>query len=209
MNDLQTLNLPGLVVGDVIGSGGFGAVYAAHHTGLDIDVAIKLMEPEELDPTALDKAFHEARLMARLDHPNLLRVFHAGRTERGVYLVLELMDGGSLDGVIALPAPLALGVTQQLLSGIQALHDANIIHRDIKPANCLRRSNDNRFKLADLGLATKLRGAQRETEFAGTVAFMAPELFSGPAYSEASDIYALGMTLASLLLRESPFKSRQ
>src|SRR5207248_2818767 len=122
------------------------------------------------------KVLREARLMARLDHPNLLRVLDAGQTGDSVYLVLELMDGGSCKGLRSLPPADALAVTRQLLSGLQALHDARVLHRDIKPANCLRRARDGRVKLADLGIAAEWTTAA-DYDRSGTLPYMAPELF--------------------------------
>src|SRR5687768_12130953 len=96
-------DLPGLTVGERLGRGAFGAVYRARHHALDVDVAVKVVDRAALDAGGLDRALREARLMARLDHPNLLRIFDAGLAEGAVYLVLELMDGGSCKGMRSLP----------------------------------------------------------------------------------------------------------
>ena len=102
-----------------------------------------------------------------------------------------------------------LELARQLLAGVQALYEARIIHRDIKPANCLLRTRDGRVKLADLGIAVEQltrEGPPEET--AGTLPFMAPELFDQPPrYGVTSDLYALGMTLACLFLEEKPYPS--
>src|SRR5262249_53309624 len=89
------VGLPGLTVHELLGRGSFGAVYRARHQILDLDVAVKVIDPTRLDHAGLARALSEARLMARLDHPNLLRIFDASQTTTSVYLVLELMDGGS------------------------------------------------------------------------------------------------------------------
>src|SRR5262245_43902412 len=123
---------PGVALGRELGRGGFGAVFAARHAALDIDVAVKLIDPQGGDAAAQERALREARLMARLDHPNLLRIHDAGRCGRYIYLVLELMDGGSLEVLKnAEPGRLAT-LARQLLSGLQALHEARILHRDVK-----------------------------------------------------------------------------
>jgi serine/threonine protein kinase len=200
--------LPGLTVGELLGRGGFGAVYRARHHALDVEVAVKLIETSALDAEGFERTLREARLMARLDHPNLLRIFHAGQTSGAVYLVLELMDGGSCKGMRNLSPDRAVAITKQLLSGLQALHDARILHRDVKPANCLHRSHDARVKLADLGIAAEWMSMSAKYDWAGTIPFMAPELFEHPPrYSPCSDLYALGVTLACLLLSSDPFPS--
>jgi len=198
--------IPGVDVGEVLGAGTFGTVHRGRHRFLGIDVAVKFIDPSPLGAAGPGQLLQEAQLMARLDHPNLLRVFDAGVLERQLYLVCEFMDGGSCADLHGVTAEGATLLSWQLLSGLQALHAARILHRDIKPANCLKRT-DARIKLADLGLAMDVAAsgdAARET--AGTIPFMAPELFDNPPrYTPASDLYALGMTLACFVLEEMPF----
>ena len=184
-------------------------VHRGRHLGLDVDVAVKILDADAGDPSAIERALAEARLMAKLDHPNVLRIHDAGRAGSVIYLVLEIMDGGNCSVLRRVSPARGLELARQLLAGIQALHEARIIHRDIKPANCLLRTRDGRVKLADLGIAVEQvtrEGLPEDT--AGTLPFMAPELFDQPPrYSEASDLYALGMTLACLFLEENPFPS--
>jgi serine/threonine protein kinase len=194
--------VPNVLLAEELGRGAFGSVRKGRHLTLDIDVAVKLVHS---DAMSLDRAIGEARLLARIDHPNLLRVYDAGRSKRSLYMVLEYMDGGTLEVERSMPTERLLETTRQLLSGLQAMHDARILHRDVKPANCLRRAD--RVKLGDLGIATVL-ASQGPDELAGTLPFMAPELFeSPPRYSAQSDLYALGITLACLALDRSPMPS--
>src|SRR5262249_10571100 len=154
------------------------------HLTLDVDVAVKVIGGGLEDRMTLDSALNEARLVARLDHPNLLRIYDAGRIGETLYLILELMDGGSCADLRNISAERIIELMRQLLSGLQALHDAKIIHRDIKPANCLLRTRDGRVKLADLGIAVEqATRSMSNYDLAGTIPFMAPELFdSAPKF---------------------------
>lgn len=197
--------IPGVKLKKTLGQGAFGVVYLGHHQLLDIEVAIKVIN-KNVATNLLDQALYEARLMARLDHPNLLRIHDAGKQDNSLYLVLEIMDGDCKD-FHSLEVEKAYGFSLQLLSSLQALHDARILHRDIKPANCLIRQKDNRIKLADLGIATEFK-TQTENNYdsAGTLPFMAPELFEEkPIFGPKSDLYALGLTLSSMFLDNAPF----
>jgi len=197
--------IEGIEMKGVLGRGASSTVFAAWHESLSIPVAVKLLSGTEVHEGELERALNEARLMARLDHPNLLRVFGAGHSGELPYIIFEYMDGGTLDQPSALGADETADVARQLLSGVQALHDARILHRDIKPANCLRRKQDGRLKLADLGLAVEQAALEGARGFAGTVPFMAPELLrSNPGYSVRSDLYALGMTLLWIMNGQSP-----
>ena len=160
-----TLAVPGLLLGGLLGEGAFGAVYRARHEALEVDVAVKFVATGRLTDENARGVLREARLMARLDHPNLLRILDAGGVEGGVYLVLELMDGGSCQDLRRLPADQGVGVLREVLLGTQALHAAGILHRDIKPANFLRRNADGRIKLADLGLAVERDMQRSRLEF--------------------------------------------
>ena len=199
-------SVPGIRIESQLGAGGFGTVFRGRHHFLDVDVAVKVVRSSASD---LDGALHEARIMSRLDHPNLLRVLDARPYRDGIYLVMEYMDGGSLAGAFRIPAGRALRITRQLLSGLQALHDAEIVHRDVKPANCLVRTSDKRIKLGDLGIAVELAAdTGRIRELAGTLPFMAPELFEPtPRFGPRSDLYALGLSIAALGLDEHPCPS--
>lgn len=201
-----TIKVPGVELGAFLGNGAFGSVHKARHLTLDIEVAVKFINIDANNPSTVERALGEARLMVRLDHPNLLRIHDAGRVGSVIYLVLEFMDG-SCSPLRRVESARALDLCRQLLSGLQALHDARVLHRDIKPANCLVRKRDGRVKLADLGIAVQ-QGTKTDGVFdaAGTLPFMAPELFENPSrYGPASDLYALGITLACMSLDKNPF----
>src|SRR5262245_2958543 len=102
--DASTLTVPGVDVGGSLGHGSFGRVYRVRHRSLDVDVAVKMVDDRPGEAPVFEKALREARYMARLDHPNLLRIYDAGRLGEKIYLVLEFMDGGSLAGFHRMPA---------------------------------------------------------------------------------------------------------
>lgn len=198
------MQIPGVDLFERLGAGSFGSVLRGHHQALDVPVAAKLIGAGLPGAVAVEAALREARLMARIDHPNVLRIYDAGRAGDAMYLILEKMDG-SLGARRRIPADELADIARQLLQGLQALHEAGIVHRDIKPANCLVRARDRRVKLADLGIAfdTSVRTSE---VLKGTVPFMAPELLeSPPRFGVASDLYALGMTLQCLAFEDAPF----
>src|SRR5215471_5112107 len=143
----MTPRIQGVELGEPLGEGSFGVVYRARHQLLDVDVAVKVIDSARIpDPAGIDLAIAEARLMARLDHPNLLRIFDAGRAEHLVYLTLELMDG-TCEKLRRVPAETAVDCSKQLLGGLRAPHDAGFTHGDINRENSLRRSRDQRVNL--------------------------------------------------------------
>ncbi|MBI5513494.1 MAG: protein kinase [Deltaproteobacteria bacterium] len=199
-------HIPGIELGEELGRGSFGRVFLGRHLALDLPVAVKVLDRLQR-PLDIQRALREGRIMARLDHPNIVRIHDTGSVDGVVYHVLEFLDGGSLEGARRMPPAVLEDVARQLLSALQCVHHARIVHRDIKPANCLRRKADGRVKLGDLGVAASDVTAERTTEaLAGTLPFMAPELFEGAAQATPrTDLYALGMTLACLALDEDPY----
>src|SRR4051812_30123601 len=133
------LAIPNVRIEGTLGRGGFGGGHRGRPLGLDVEGAVKVLDADAGGPSAIARALAEARLMARLDHPNVLRIHDAGRAGSAIYLVLEIMDGGNCSALRRVSPARGLEVARQLLAGIQALHEARIIHRDIKPANCLLR----------------------------------------------------------------------
>jgi serine/threonine protein kinase len=199
-------SVPGVELGGLLGQGGFGVVREGQHRSLGVRVAVKISPGAALHGASFDRALREARLMARLDHPNLLRIYDAGTSGDALYLVLEHMDGGTLEVVHGASEERLIDLARQLLSGLGALHDARIVHRDIKPSNVLLRARDGRAKLADLGISIDQTAGESRLGMAGTLPFMAPELLrQPPEYGVRSDLYALGLTLACAALDRPPF----
>jgi serine/threonine-protein kinase len=214
-----TLGHYGIV--EMIGKGGMGVVYRAHDERLDRDVAIKVLREEvAADPDRLRRFELEARVVARLDHPNILAIHDLG-TDQGVsYAVMELLKGVSLRQVISrvgLTTEKAVAYARSIADGLAAAHDSGVTHRDLKPENVFL-TNDGRIKILDFGLAKlKLPEADLTTEtptktldtapggLLGTVAYMAPEQVQGQAADQRSDIFALGVVLYEMLTGKRPF----
>jgi serine/threonine-protein kinase len=204
-------HLGGVKLIGLIGAGGMGRVYLGHHETLDIDVAVKVMR--EGDHADADRFINEARLAARIQHENIVRMLHAGREGNRLFLVQELVVGIDLKRLIeqsgSLPWRQALAFAKQAARGLAAAHQEGIVHRDIKPSNLLI-TPQGALKIADLGLAHDALGEDGSTEtigVLGTPAYMAPEQArdfrtAGPR----ADVYALGVTLYQMLSGETPFR---
>jgi hypothetical protein len=155
------------------------------------------------------RAVEEARLLAGLEHPNIVRVYHARRHQGIWFVVFEYLAGGSLQAQLQRVGPLplrrALELALQAASGLEYAHAAGILHRDIKPQNLLL-SKDGDVKIADFGLALDLRGPRRAPgSTVGTPAYLAPELWSGAAATAASDLFSLGTCVFCALTGRLPF----
>ena len=201
-----------------LGEGGMGVVYKGHHQDLDLDVAIKFLHPHLVPRASITERFlREARLAARLNHPSIVRVFDCGEVAGYCYIVMEYVDGQSLESHVRQHGPLsisrALEVTNTLAVALgEALDQVRVIHRDIKPANILVTSSGH-VKLADLGLA-KMIAHQENTPVhtaagtaLGTPNYMSPEQFAdASSVDHRADIFSLGATLYYMLSGETPFQ---
>jgi serine/threonine protein kinase len=185
----------------LVGVGAMGTVHLARDTVLDRVVAVKVLA----DHLAADEAFRrrfvqEARLAARLCHPNVVQVFDAGEDEGRPFLVMEYVAGETVADRLARhgpfgPAELVVLATQ-LSAGLAHAHAAGIVHRDVKPHNVLLRP-DGVAKLTDFGIARAVEehGLTEVGTVLGTAAFMAPEQATGGPVGPAADVYALGALL--------------
>lgn len=203
------------IIGEVLGQGGMGTVYAAHDRILGRAVAVKILDVARASADALDRFRHEGRFLAGLSHPNIVTIFDFGTDKRVAWLVMELLPGPTLDKLLAdhgpLPVERVISYGQQCAAALAAAHAAGITHRDVKPAN-LMLATDGRCVLVDLGIA-RLGGATTSTRLAltgigtilGTVAFVAPEIITGGAPGPHTDVYALGAVLFNLLTGHAPF----
>jgi serine/threonine-protein kinase len=189
-----------------LGQGGMGAVYLAHHPGLNKAVAIKVL-PGDLagTPEFRERFIREARLAARLEHPNVVQVHDVG-DEQGVhYISMQFIEGKSLDAVLRerkkLTVGEALSTTKRVAAALAAAAKLGIVHRDIKPHNILI-SKDGVVKVADFGLA-KDEDANRSISEPGVVMgtpyYMSPEQAKGEKVDHRGDLYSLGATLYHML----------
>jgi serine/threonine protein kinase len=209
--------IPGYAVTGTLGEGGMGVVYRARDIDLDRPVAIKMVPAGVYDrPDQLLRFHLEARAAAGLSHANIVPVYDFGRADGRPYLVMELVDGGSLaDRLKAGPAdPVwAAGVVEQIARAVHHIHAHRLIHRDLKPANVLLAADGNP-KVTDFGLAKRLAGddprlTDRDT-VVGTACYMSPEQARGgaAAVGPATDVYGLGAILYECLTGRPPFCAR-
>lgn len=198
-----------------IGQGGMGSVYLAHQISLDRKCALKVMSPSIASNKEFVARFiREARAMAKIEHPNVVRCYAVGE-EKGInYVAMELIDGSSMQDWIDTKEKFELGdalhVTIVCAQALAHAHKMKIIHRDIKPDNILVTKN-GAVKLADLGLAKATDEDQSMTQSGtglGTPLYMPPEQARNAKHVDLrSDIYALGCTLYKLLTGTTPFKA--
>ncbi len=210
------------VIESVLGSGGMGDVYLARDTSLGRAVAIKTLRADfEADPERLGRFEREARLLASLSHPNVASVHGFERSESLRYLVLEHVEGPTLEQRLtsgALPIREALGIAQGIARALEAAHAAGIVHRDLKPAN-IKVKPDDSVKVLDFGLAkaltsttaepvdspTMTAGTTKAGVLLGTAAYMSPEQARGRAVDQRTDLWALGCVLYEMLTGHQAF----
>jgi len=195
-----------------IGRGGMAAVYRAYHPALDRYVAIKAL-PDFFadDPLYRERFQQEARSVARLKHPNILEIYDFGYEDGLAYLVLELVEGGTLADRLGRPMELrdAVGVLDQLASALHYAHRDGILHRDIKPSNILLHLAGTPV-LADFGLA-KMAGSMQRLTSSGTVMgtpeYMSPEQAADEPLTGLSDLYSFAVVAYEMLTGRVPFQA--
>ncbi len=205
-------------LGEPIGAGGMGVVYAATQAALSRRVAVKVLRPELLgNPTVVEHFRREALAASRVTHPSLVAIIDVGHTDEGApYLVMEYVPGRPLGEVIGgrpIDVPRALRLTDQLLAGLAESHRRGVVHADVKTDNLLVHldaDGQERIKLIDFGLANidgdvVASEVDGERAVAGTPEFMAPEVIRGGTAGVAADLYGAGVVLYELLTGTTPF----
>ncbi len=195
-----------------LGQGGFGRVYLAHDDDLDRSVAIKVPNPKRIThPEDVEAFLKEARILAKLDHPNIVPVFDVGRTDDGLcFVVSKLIEGTDLAIRIGQTRPSFRDSAELIAIVAEALHYAHtrgLVHRDIKPANILLDASGKPC-VADFGLALNEDDYGKGGRLAGTPAYMSPEQAKGEGHrvDGRSDIFSLGVVLYELLTGRRPFR---
>jgi DNA-binding SARP family transcriptional activator/tRNA A-37 threonylcarbamoyl transferase component Bud32 len=188
-----------------IGRGGTGIVYQARDTLLERDVAVKMLSATALDAEARARLLHEARAAANLNHSNIVSIYDAGETGGTPFVVMELVQGESLDRQRPRDLNEIVLIARQICSALEHAHAHGIVHRDLKPENVLL-APDRTAKLADFGLARSVASRlTSEGTIAGTVFYLAPELALGQEFDGRADLYALGAMLYELTTGRLPF----
>ena len=203
---------------EALGQGGMGVVYKARDTRLGRLAALKVLRPgSETGAEATRRFLREAQTASALNHPNILTIYEIG-TDAGLdYIAMELVEGGTLAGLIAsgpLPAERALRLAAQVADALAVAHAASIVHRDLKPSNIMMPASD-RVKVVDFGLAKLTGAAQSASEtttalstagaIVGTAPYISPEQASGSGVDARSDLFSLGTILYEMLAGRMPF----
>jgi serine/threonine-protein kinase len=209
--ELEPVVLGGtLELGEEIGRGGMGTVYAARHKKLGRMVAVKLLTEELAARPELRARFErEARALALLNHPNIVSVFELGDEDGQAYMVLELVEGGSLERALPVSLARALEIAVSVCDALAYAHVRGVVHRDIKPGNILLDAS-GRVKVADFGIARILDPdghgwtVTAGGEAVGTPHYMAPEALAGAAPDARMDLYSLGVVLYEMATGHLP-----
>lgn len=205
-------------VESLLGKGGMGAVFAARHTFIGNEVAVKVIHPEmAMDRSIAERFLREARAAATIDHPNAIRVSDFGRAGDMLYLVMEFIQGESMKDLLQRRHTISANETTKILSQVCAAldvaHSHQIVHRDLKPDNIMLKldsKNEYIVKVVDFGIA-KVKSAEASDALTsvgtiiGTASYMSPEQCQGIPTDHRSDIYSLGIIAYEALCGECPF----
>ncbi|KAM4522252.1 MAP/microtubule affinity-regulating kinase 3-like [Odontesthes bonariensis] len=192
-----------------IGKGNFAKVKLARHVRTGREVAVKIIDKTQLNPTSLQKLFREVRIMKVLNHPNIVKLFEVIETEKTLYLVMEYASGGEVfDYLVAhgrMKEKEARAKFRQIVSAVQYCHQKRIVHRDLKAENLLLDADMN-IKIADFGFSNEFNVGGKLDTFCGSPPYAAPELFQGKKYDGPEvDVWSLGVILYTLVSGSLPF----
>jgi len=201
------------LVRSLVAEGGMASVYLAQDNVLDREVALKVIHPHlAKDKSFVDKFRREAKVAAKLSHPNLVNVFDQGTDGDVIFLVMEYVPGITLRDAMndfgALDANKTLDIIEPLTAALAAAHAAGILHRDLKPENVFL-SNGGTVKLGDFGLARAITQHTQTGSVVGTVAYLSPELVLRGQADARSDVYSLGVMIFEMLTGSQPYQGEQ
>jgi serine/threonine protein kinase len=211
MPDLTGQRIGNYTITGTLGKGGMAVVYRAKQSNIDRDVAIKVIKPDLAETADLIQRFErEANTVAALSHPHIMKLFDFGEHDDLLYLVMELLSGGTLADRIRqqpLTPEIAARVMDQIADALDYAHKRGLIHRDLKPQNILLDDSGNTH-LTDFGIAKVLGegvGLTQSGVAIGTPAYMSPEQWQGQPLDSRADVYALGVMLFEMLTGRLPF----
>jgi len=195
-------NIDRFLVSDILGKGAQGIVYKATDPSLNRQVAIKsvILKGDHLHAETVSNLFKEARTVSQLQHTNIVSIYDVGENHQTPYLVLEYIDGDSLQNLLRNPIGLqtAFKIMRDVLAGVAAAHNEGIIHCDLKPANIMI-TRQGQAKVADFGLALLADHQQNNDELMGTPQYMAPEYLETHQHQTVSDVFSLGLIFYEIL----------
>ncbi len=209
---------PGETIGayriiEQLGQGGMASVFKAYHAALDRYVAIKVLHPAfKQDPTFLARFEREARIVAKLDHPNIIPIYDFAEHEGTPYLVIRYVEGQTLKQLMRsgpLPFDRILSIFNPIAEALAYAHAQGVLHRDIKPSNIII-ANDGHIYLADFGLARMIQPEQSTISrdmLIGTPQYISPEQAKGDPVDARSDIYSLAVVLFEMMTGRAPFSA--
>jgi serine/threonine protein kinase len=195
-----------------LGDGGMASVYKARDLLLNRHVAVKVLNNQlSKDEVFVNRFIREAQLAGKMSHPHIVNVFDVGQEEQTYYIVMEFVEGLTLDELLRMRGPLpaaeAMEIAIQICDGLSHAHKHGIIHRDIKPHNIMG-TQDGRYKIMDFGISRLLSATTHYTKTGivlGSVHYLSPEQATGQEVSYMSDLYSLGVVLYELVTGQVPF----
>src|SRR5215470_16641483 len=200
----------------LLGTGAMGEVYRGHDPSIDRLVAIKVLRPELITGSGaeqlLERFRREARAAGRRFHPNIVAIWDYGEDDGIPFLVMELIEGKSLDEILKasglLAADRSIRIITQVLNALGFAHESGVIHRDVKPSNIMVLQQDH-IKVADFGIA-RIDASDFTIvgDLLGTPAYMAPEQLSGGPVDHRTDLFAVGVILFEILTGVKPFRGK-
>ncbi|KAF6019027.1 MAP3K1 [Bugula neritina] len=206
--------------GMMLGTGAFSTCYQCRDVKTGIIMAVKQISfcrNSEREQDSICKAvIDEIRMMATLNHPNIVRILGATQTGAHFNMFVEWMPGGSVSHLLekygAFSEPVITSYTQQVFMGLAYLHDHHILHRDMKGANLLVDSTGKHLRIGDFGacaqLASSMTGAgELKGQLLGTIAFMAPEVLRGEHYGRACDVWSVGCVIIEMVTTKPPWNA--